>query len=51
MTSDLFQEECVRTTVVRLKLPCVWGKATKKFFSLRVRRCADVVLRGRRGTL
>ena len=51
MTSDLFQEECARTTVVRLKLPCLWGKATKTSLSLRVRRCADVVLRGRRGAL
>ena len=37
------------TTVVRLAVAV--GKATNTCLSLRVRRCAHVVLHGRRGTL
>ena len=32
VTFDVFQEECVRTTVVRIKLPCLWGKPPKPVF-------------------
>ena len=33
------------------KLPCLWEKSQKHVLFGRVRRCASVVLRGRRGTL
>ena len=40
----------LRTAIVAEKLPCPWGEATKTCLSPRVRRCAHVVLCGRRGT-
>ena len=42
---------CVCAAIVRVKLPCLWGEATKMCLSPHVRRCGHVVLRGRRGTL
>ena len=30
MTFDVFQEESVCTTVVRVKLPCLWGTLPKR---------------------
>ena len=32
MTFDVFQEECVCTTVVKVKLACLWGKPPKRVF-------------------
>ena len=32
VTFDVFQEECVCTTVVRVKLACLWGKPQKRVF-------------------
>ena len=32
VTFDLFQEECVCATVVRVKLACLWGKCQKIFW-------------------
>ena len=32
VTSDVFQEECVCTTVVRVKLACLWEKPQKRVF-------------------
>ena len=32
VTCDVFQEECVCATVVRVKLPCQWGKPQKRVF-------------------
>ena len=32
VTFDVFQEECVCTTVVRVKLLCLWGKPPKRVF-------------------
>ena len=32
MTFDVFQEECVCTTVGGLKLACLWGKPQKRVF-------------------
>ena len=29
---DVFQQECVCATVVRVKLPCLWGKRQKRVF-------------------
>ena len=51
VTCDVFQEECVRATVVAEKVAVSMGKATKTCLSRRVRSCGHVVFRGRRGTL
>ena len=32
VTFDVFQPECVCTTVVRIKLPCLWEKSQKRVF-------------------
>ena len=32
VTFDMFQEECVCATVVRVKLSCLWGKPQKRVF-------------------
>ena len=32
VTFDVFREECVCAAVVRLKLPCQWGKPQKRVF-------------------
>ena len=32
MTFDVCEEEFVCTTVVRVKLPCLWGKPQKRVF-------------------
>ena len=54
MTFDVREEECVCAAVGGLKLPRLWEKPQKRVF-LDVpeddRRCAHVVLHGRRGTL
>ena len=33
VTCDVFQEECVCATVVRVKLPCQWGELPKMCLS------------------
>ena len=32
VTFDVFQQECVCATVVRVKLACLWGKPQKRVF-------------------
>ena len=51
VTFDVCEEECLCAAVVRVKLPCLGGEATKTCLSPRVRRCGHVVLRGRCGTI
>ena len=41
VTFDVFQEECVCTTVVRLKLPCRWEKPRNVSFSTCQKMCSS----------